>query len=142
MKISILRKHLMLCAVTATLCGALSACGGNDNEPVIPTPPTPEQPERPDEPPYVSEGFAKGADVSWLTELEDKGNMFYNTKGEATECMQLLRDECGVNAIRLRVWVNPANQYNSINDVLVKARRAHALGMRLKIGRASCRERV
>ncbi len=133
MKISILRKHLMLCAVTATLCGALSACGGNDNEPVIPTPPTPEQPERPDEPPYVSEGFAKGADVSWLTELEDKGNMFYNTKGEATECMQLLRDECGVNAIRLRVWVNPANQYNSINDVLVKARRAHALGMRLMI---------
>ncbi len=77
--------------------------------------------------------FAKGADVSWLTQLEQEGEVFYNSNGETTECMQLLRDECGVNAIRLRVWVNPENGWNSIDDVVVKARRANELGLRLMI---------
>ncbi len=91
-------------------------------------------------PPVVKEeivfdrtAFAKGADVSWLTQLEQEGEVFYNSNGEATECMQLLRDECGVNAIRLRVWVNPENGWNSIDDVVVKARRANELGLRLMI---------
>lgn len=83
----------------------------------------------------VKPGFARGADVGWLTELESKGEKFY-TPGEdrrEMECMRLLRDFCGVDAIRLRVWVNPADGWNSIDDVMVKARRAHELGMRLMI---------
>lgn len=123
----------MLYAVAVTLCASFTACGGDDNESVIPSPPTTGQPGKPQEPPYVSEGFAKGADVSWITQIEDNGYKFYNNKGEATECTQLLRDECGVNAIRLRVWVNPADKYNSINDVMIKAYRAKSLGMRLMI---------
>ena len=39
------------------------------------------------------------------------------------EYMQLLRDHCG-ELIRLRVWVNPAEGWNNIDDVVVKARRA------------------
>lgn len=77
--------------------------------------------------------FAKGADVSWLTQLEAEGYKFYNSDYVETECMQLLRDECGVNAIRLRVWVNPTDGWNNVNDVMVKARRANALGLRLMI---------
>ena len=49
-------------------------------------------------------GVAKGADVSWLTEMEGDGVKFYNKEGKATECLALLRD-LGVNSIRLRVWV-------------------------------------
>lgn len=77
--------------------------------------------------------FAKGADVSWLTQLESEGETFKTPSGVTTECMTLLRDECGVNAIRLRVWVNPAAGWNNISDVLVKARRAAALGMGVMI---------
>lgn len=77
--------------------------------------------------------FAKGADVSWLTQLESEGQTFTNSKGIATECMKLLKDECGVNSIRLRVWVNPSSGWNNTDDVLVKARRAKALGLRLMI---------
>lgn len=77
--------------------------------------------------------FAKGADVSWITQLESEGETFSDAEGNAMECMQLLRDKCGVNAIRLRVWVNPENGWNSIDDVVVKARRANALGLRLMI---------
>lgn len=77
--------------------------------------------------------FAKGADVSWLTQLEAEGEKFYAPDGSQMECMELLKEHCGVNAIRLRVWVNPAQGWNNISDVLVKARRADALGLRLMI---------
>lgn len=86
------------------------------------------------EPDTIQRGtFAKGADVSWLTQLESEGYTFSNKSGVATECMQLLRDDCGVDAIRLRVWVNPTDGWNNIQDVLVKARRAQSLGLRLMI---------
>lgn len=77
--------------------------------------------------------FAKGADVSWLTELESEGYTFHNSDMEEKECMQLLKEDCGVNAIRLRVWVNPELGWNNIEDVVVKARRANDLGLRLMI---------
>lgn len=81
------------------------------------------------------EGFARGADVSWLTQMEAEGLKFYTPGQERREmeCMQLLRDHCGVNAIRLRVWVNPEAGWNNIDDVVVKARRAERLGLRTMI---------
>ena len=81
---------------------------------------------------YDMTGFAKGADVSWLTEMEANDIKFYNAKGKATECMSLLR-ELGMNAIRLRVWVNPEGGYCGKDDVVAKAWRAQQLGMRLMI---------
>lgn len=77
--------------------------------------------------------FARGADVSWITWLESKGYTFANQDGEQKECMRLLRDDCGVNAIRLRVWVNPEEGWNNISDVVIKARRANNLGQRVMI---------
>lgn len=86
------------------------------------------------EPVKVS-GFARGADVSWITQMEAEGLKFY-TPGDnrrEMECMELLRDYCGVNSIRLRVWVNPKDRWNSIEDVVDKAKRAEALGLRTMI---------
>lgn len=85
--------------------------------------------------PEKETGFAKGADVSWVTQMESEGRKFY-TPGEnrqAMECMELLRDYCGVNSIRLRVWVNPKDKWNSIEDVVAKAVRADSLGLRTMI---------
>lgn len=81
---------------------------------------------------YDMSGFAKGADVSWLTEMEANGKKFYDANGKSTECMSLLRD-LGMNSIRLRVWVNPEDGWNGKNDVVAKAWRAQQLGMRLMI---------
>lgn len=88
-----------------------------------------------EEPAPVAGVFAKGADVSWLTQLESEGYKFYTPGAERKqmECMELLRDYCGVNSIRLRVWVNPSDGWNNLADVLVKARRARQLGLRLMI---------
>jgi len=76
--------------------------------------------------------FAKGADISWVTEMEAKGYKFYNAAGEERECTALMK-ELGLNAVRYRVWVNPADGYCNAQDVLTKALRAQALGMKIMI---------
>ena len=78
--------------------------------------------------------FYKGADISWVTELESKGQKFYNANGEERECTALMK-EYGMNAIRLRVWVDPKEHDNWCNkeDLLIKAKRAKALGMEVMI---------
>lgn len=108
---------------------AFSACGGD--EPAVPeVPDTPERPELPE----TTSNFAKGADMSWLTQMEDEGLEFFAPGSSVpTDPMKLLKDTKGMNALRLRVWVNPADKYNGIDDVMAKARRANALGLRLMI---------
>ena len=88
---------------------------------------TPEQEKK-----YDMTVFARGADVSWLTELESNGTLFYDANGKPQECMALLRD-LGMNSIRLRVWVNPDGGWCGKDDVVAKAWRAQKLGMRLMI---------
>ena len=89
-------------------------------------------PPAPPPTPPVNTDFAKGADVSWVTQMESAGRKFYNSAGTEKECMQLMKD-LGMNAIRLRVWVNPANGWNNSADVVAKAIRAKNLGMKLMI---------
>ena len=78
--------------------------------------------------------FAKGADIGWNTEYESKGYNFYNANGEKRECTALMK-ELGLNAIRIRVWVDPKEHDNWCNtaDVVLKAQRAKALGMDVMI---------
>ena len=111
---AILLASALLFSITGTSCSSDDA-------------PVPEQKKE-----YDMSGFAKGADVSWITEMEQNGKKFYNANGKATECMALLRD-LGMNSIRLRVWVNPEDGWNGKNDVVAKAWRAQQLGMRLMI---------
>src|ERR1700712_70246 len=73
--------------------------------------------------------FAKGADVSWLTQMEASGYKFYNSAGTRQDLLQILKDK-GINSIRLRVWVNPTDGWSNKADVLAKALRAKVLGMR------------
>ena len=82
--------------------------------------------------------FAKGADISWITQFEAEGYKWQTAAGQQKELMTLLRDDCGVNSIRLRVWVNPENDptvkgWCNLDDFMVKARRANALGLRLMV---------
>ena len=112
------RKVFLTAIATCTLC--LTACADDNSRPSdigheVSTP-----------------AFAKGADVSWVTEMESKGVKFYDKGGNEKESMALMKD-LGFNSIRLRVWVNPENGWNGKQDVLAKARRAQALGMRLMI---------
>ena len=88
----------------------------------------------PDKPPVSGDTsfLIKGADVSWLTQMEQSGYKFYNAAGVSMDCMELLKS-LGINAIRLRVWVNPAGGWNGNADVVAKALRAKKLGLRILI---------
>ncbi|MDO7884159.1 glycosyl hydrolase 53 family protein [Hymenobacter cheonanensis] len=77
--------------------------------------------------------FAKGADISWVTEMEASNYKFYNKAGAQQDLFALLKNDYALNTIRLRVWVNPPGGYNNATDVLAKAQRAQALGYRLLI---------
>lgn len=76
--------------------------------------------------------FANGADVGWVSQQEAQGYSFYDRNGVKTDPFVLLKN-LQVNAIRLRVWVNPAGGWNDGRDVLYKARRAQAQGQRIMI---------
>ncbi len=64
--------------------------------------------------------------------MEHDGVLFYNNAGLQQDCIQILKSK-GINSIRLRVWVNPANGWCNAADVLAQAVRAKNLGMRIMI---------
>jgi arabinogalactan endo-1,4-beta-galactosidase len=101
--------------------------GCKDNNPIKSSQYTP-----PKDTTKVDTLFAKGADVSWVTQMEASGIKFYNASGSEMECMALLKS-LGMNSIRLRVWVNPSDGWCNSQDVLVKALRAKNLGMHIMI---------
>lgn len=76
--------------------------------------------------------WASGSDVSWVNQEESSGYKFYNGSGVQTDPFVLLKN-IGVNAIRLRVWVNPSGGWCNGADVLYKAKRAIAQGQRVMI---------
>ena len=90
------------------LIASMATNGCSEDGPV--TNPRQEEPQKV----VKEEGFARGADVSWLTQMEAEGLKFYtpDENRQEMECMELLRDYCGVNSIRLRVWVNPKDGWN------------------------------
>ena len=69
--------------------------------------------------------WAKGCDLSWLSEME-QDSMF------AYDCIDRLRAE-GMNAVRLRVWVNHATGWSNKADMVALAERAAKAGQRIMI---------
>jgi arabinogalactan endo-1,4-beta-galactosidase len=80
----------------------------------------------------VPPGFAKGADISWLTQMESSGYSFYDSTGTKMDCMQILKN-LGFNSIRLRAWVNPTNGWCNTADLVAKAIRANHMGFKILI---------
>lgn len=80
--------------------------------------------------------FVKGADISWLPQMEATGYKFYNDQGVEQDCFQILKDH-GINTIRLRTWVNPSDDKTSGHcskaETVAMAVRAQKSGMRVMI---------
>jgi arabinogalactan endo-1,4-beta-galactosidase len=74
----------------------------------------------------------RGADVSTLAKNEDFGAVYRRADGRRADALTILREH-DVNVARLKVWVNPADGYNTKAKVLRMAARAKARGMQLFI---------
>ena len=124
-----MKKYYLI--VTAALLAACS-CG---NKPGTGTDPEPDPDPTPDPPvPVVVErpAFARGADISWVSEMEHDGKKFKKKDGTVADIFDVLKD-CGMNAIRLRVWVDPYGGWSSPEDVVALGKRATAAGMALMV---------
>ena len=69
--------------------------------------------------------WAKGADISWLREMEHD-SVFHD------DCIATMR-AMGMNAVRLRVWVNHTTGWSNKPDMLSLAKRAAEQGQRIMI---------
>lgn len=76
--------------------------------------------------------WARGCDLSWLSEMEHDGVLFYDDSLQSMDCMDLLRSK-GMNAVRLRVWVNHSTGWSNKADMLQLAKRAAKRGQRIMI---------
>jgi arabinogalactan endo-1,4-beta-galactosidase len=78
--------------------------------------------------------FVKGADISWVTEMEAAGKKFYDANGTLTNCFDLMK-QYDMSVIRLRVWVNPTgtDKYCNKEYTIQKAERAVKAGMDVMI---------
>ena len=116
-----MKRIVFITALLLVLTGTTYSCKKKNNDPV----------NAPPDPP-ASASFAKGADISWISEMEAAGKKFYNASGAETECFALMKS-LGMNTIRLRVWVNPNPAWNNAADIVAKAIRAKNLGLRVLI---------
>ncbi|HEX4084681.1 MAG TPA: glycosyl hydrolase 53 family protein [Chthoniobacteraceae bacterium] len=86
--------------------------------------------------PGRGEDFAKGADVSWLPQMEASGYRFLDRSGRPEDCLRILK-AYGIDTVRLRVWVHPSQDrrsgHCSRDEVAAMAQRAAAMGFRIMI---------
>lgn len=77
--------------------------------------------------------FAKGADMGWISQQESSGKRFYNRMTGAQQDPFAVIKSQGIDAVRLRVWVNPSGGWCDGADTLYKAKRATAQGAKIMI---------
>lgn len=85
----------------------------------------------------LDDHFIKGADISMLPEIEENGGRYY-ADGEQIDPLVLLKEK-GVNAVRIRIWVDPydenGNPYGGGTvdgqRAVDLAKRAHSHGFQL-----------
>ncbi len=110
--------------VSVIAVASFAACRGGDDGQPDPEP-VPE--------PVTSLPFARGADISWASEMEDAGLSFVDGKG-AEDIFSVLKG-LGMNAVRLRVWVSPYDPkgWSGQGDVVKMAGRALKAGMAVMV---------
>ena len=88
-----------------------------------------------------------GVDLGWAAQLETMGYRWLNEADEETDLLEVLK-EFGVNAVRLRVFVNPPEEafwqktedelcmlgFCDAKNVFKMAKRVKAKGMKLMAG--------
>lgn len=83
-------------------------------------------------PEIVVKPFVTGADVSWASEMEAAGKSFKGTDGKTADLFAIL-SSCGLDAVRLRVWVSPTGGWSGKDDMVKLAKRATEKGLAVMV---------
>jgi len=71
----------------------------------------------------------RGADLSFLPEIEQAGTKFYDSTGEKP-ALSIFK-EYGCNLVRVRVWYRPINEHSGLQEVLDFCKRIHDAGLKI-----------
>ncbi|WP_044200608.1 glycosyl hydrolase 53 family protein [Flammeovirga sp. OC4] len=74
--------------------------------------------------------FIRGIDISRFPEIKNYNHQFYNNDGEEVEFLDHLKAK-GVNAVRLRLWVNPANEHSGLDEVVAFSNELRSKGFKI-----------
>ncbi|MBE8474881.1 glycosyl hydrolase 53 family protein [Streptomyces justiciae] len=81
--------------------------------------------------------YIKGADISWMPQMEANGYYWNNSAGVRQDLFTILKGY-GITAVSLRTWVNlsdsPDNGHCGIDETAQLAKRAKDAGMQVLIG--------
>lgn len=72
----------------------------------------------------------RGADVSFLPQIEAEPTTFYNQDGDASNVLDLLKEN-GCNAIRVRLWHTPDSEHSGLEEVTEFVGRIRAKGLKV-----------
>lgn len=83
-----------------------------------------------DGPVVVDDAFIRGADMSFLPEIEAEGTIYYNSVGIAEDALLTLKN-AGCNTVRVRLWKNPATPHSGFEEVKAFAQRIKDMNMKV-----------
>lgn len=82
---------------------------------------------------YAAPAFAKGADISWVPGMEAQGYKWKDKNGVQRDILDILKNDYQINSVRIRVWVNPSNDYANgyltVDRAVTLAKRAKDKGL-------------
>ena len=81
------------------------------------------------DPPVEADTFIRGADISFLPEIESAGVILYNNA--KAEGMLTTLKNAGCNTIRIRLWKDPANGHSGLTEVKTLAQRVKKAGLKV-----------
>lgn len=79
-------------------------------------------------PSLAKDGLIRGADVSFLEQVEQCGGKYFEN-GEAQDLFLILKEH-GINYIRLRIWNSPTAGVNDLSSTIRVAKRIKGAGMK------------
>lgn len=74
--------------------------------------------------------FLRAADMSFLLHVRESGIVVYNREGQPEDMLITLKN-AGVNAIRLRLWNNPSEEYAGMVEVKALSDEIKSMGMKV-----------
>jgi arabinogalactan endo-1,4-beta-galactosidase len=85
----------------------------------------------PDDPGITADSLdIRGLDISDLPKVLESEAVFFNESGQQAEFLDIIKEK-GVNTIRLRLWVNPADEHSSLSEVVSFSEQLKAKGFRV-----------
>ena len=81
------------------------------------------------DPPVEADTFIRGADISFLPEIESAGVILYNNA--KAEGMLTTLKNAGCNTIRIRLWKNPVGGHSGLYEVKTLAQKVKSAGMKV-----------